>query len=212
MSTLKRSQSLKRNENSLNRKWENQKQAEGPRQRKAWAKPGKLNNSYWEQRVQAEHYVLPKTPPSRRKVEEIDDSKRTISTPTSTSRRTLTPEPITSMIKTPPPNSPSFSTPSGKLNNSYWEQRVPAEHSALPKTPPPKRKEMNDLKSTRSTQISISRTPPPKSPSFSIPSGKLNNSYWEQRVQAEHSLPPRTPPPRRKLIDITAGRQTPNNR
>ena len=29
--------------------------------------------------------------------------------------------------------------------------------------------------------------------------GKLNNSYWEERVRAETRLPPRTPPPRRRL-------------
>ena len=36
--------------------------------------------------------------------------------------------------------------------------------------------------------------------------GKLNNSYWENRVRAEtvtgSGLPPRTPPPRRRLVEI----------
>ena len=32
--------------------------------------------------------------------------------------------------------------------------------------------------------------------------GKLNKSYWEERVRAETRLPPRTPPPRRRLRDM----------
>ena len=35
--------------------------------------------------------------------------------------------------------------------------------------------------------------------------GKLNNSYWENRVKTEHGLPPKTPPPRRKLMDVGVG-------
>ena len=36
--------------------------------------------------------------------------------------------------------------------------------------------------------------------------GKLNNSYWENRVKADHvlvSLPPKTPPPKRRLMDVS---------
>ena len=36
--------------------------------------------------------------------------------------------------------------------------------------------------------------------------GKLNNSYWENRVKADHGLemlPPKTPPPKRRLMDVS---------
>ena len=62
----------------------------------------------------------------------------------------------------------------------------------------------------------VEETPPDRSPwtkrrQWTQP-GKINNSYWEQRLQSEQSLPPRTPPPRRKILDMMGGRITPQNR
>ena len=53
----------------------------------------------------------------------------------------------------------------------------------------------------------------PSSPAAASPPpccrpGKLNNTYWESRVRSEHGLgagpgvPPRTPPPRRRLMEV----------
>merc|ERR1711915_296549 len=62
----------------------------------------------------------------------------------------------------------------------------------------------------------VEETPPDRSPwtkrrQWTQP-GKINNSYWEHRLQSEQSLPPRTPPPRRKILDMMGGRITPQNR
>ena len=75
--TLRRSQSLKRRDGSWDQKWENQNQAEESRQSRPWTKPGRLNNSYWEKRVQAEHSLPPRTPPPKRKLMGIMDGRIT---------------------------------------------------------------------------------------------------------------------------------------
>ena len=74
---LQRSHSLKRQDIGCGQKWENQHQSHGSRQRRPWTKPGKLNNSYWEKRVQAEHSLPPRTPPPKRKLMGIMDGRIT---------------------------------------------------------------------------------------------------------------------------------------
>ena len=74
---LCRSHSVKREDIGCDQKWENQHQSHGSRQRRPWTKPGKLNNSYWEKRVQAEHSLPPRTPPPKRKLMGMMDGRIT---------------------------------------------------------------------------------------------------------------------------------------
>ena len=73
--TLRRSQSLKRRDGSWDKKWEDERQAEVSSRSRPWTKPGRLNNSYWEKRVKAEHALPPRTPPPKRKLRGILDGR-----------------------------------------------------------------------------------------------------------------------------------------
>ena len=73
----RRSQSLKRRDSSWDKKWEAQSRTEGTRQSRTVAKPGKLNNFYWEKRVKDESSLPPKTPPPKRKLREMLDGRIT---------------------------------------------------------------------------------------------------------------------------------------
>eukprot|EP00092_Neocalanus_flemingeri_P005238 GFUD01005631.1.p1 GENE.GFUD01005631.1~~GFUD01005631.1.p1 ORF type:complete len:1719 (+),score=531.92 GFUD01005631.1:116-5272(+) len=75
--TLRRTQSLKRRDGSWDQQWNDQRKAEESRQSRPWTKPGRLNNSYWEKRVQAEHALPPRTPPPKRKLRGIQDGSIT---------------------------------------------------------------------------------------------------------------------------------------
>ena len=75
--TLRRSQSLKRRDGSWDQKWEDQRKAEESSRCRPWTKPGRLNNSYWEKRVQTEHGLPPRTPPPKRKLRGIVDGRIT---------------------------------------------------------------------------------------------------------------------------------------
>ena len=75
--TSRRSQSLKRREGSWNQKWEDKNREEETNQRQFWTKPGKLNNSYWEQKFQAESFLPPKTLPPKKKLRDIYDGRIT---------------------------------------------------------------------------------------------------------------------------------------
>ena len=66
-----RSLSLRRRDGSWDRRWEETQRGEGgerPGQSRPWARPGKLNNSYWENRVKSEDAVPARTPPPRRRL------------------------------------------------------------------------------------------------------------------------------------------------
>ena len=73
--TLRRSQSLKRRDGSWDKKWEDDRQSEVSGRSRPWTKPGRLNNSYWEKRVKAEHALPPRTPPPKRKLRGILDGR-----------------------------------------------------------------------------------------------------------------------------------------
>ena len=68
---LQRSLSLRRRDGSWDRKWEDSQRNETEVRSRPWARPGKLNNSYWENRVKTEHGLPPKTPPPRRKLMDV---------------------------------------------------------------------------------------------------------------------------------------------
>ena len=67
-----RSLSLRRRDGSWDRRWEETQRGEGGErsgQGRPWARPGKLNNSYWENRVKSEESQVPaRTPPPRRRL------------------------------------------------------------------------------------------------------------------------------------------------
>ena len=68
---LQRSLSLRRRDGSWDRRWEESRRQEtGERgaQSRPWARPGKLNNSYWEKRVRCEESAPARTPPPRRRI------------------------------------------------------------------------------------------------------------------------------------------------
>ena len=72
-----RSQSLKRRDGSWDQKWEDQSQAEEARQKQFWTKPGKINSSYWEQKVQMKSFIPPKTPPPKKKLRDLFEGRIT---------------------------------------------------------------------------------------------------------------------------------------
>ena len=76
---LRRSQSLKRRERdgSWDQKWEEQRQAEESSQGRPWTRPGRLNNSYWENKVQAGQVLPPRTPTPKIKLRDIHDGRIT---------------------------------------------------------------------------------------------------------------------------------------
>ena len=67
-----RSLSLRRRDGSWDRRWEETRRGEGgerpPAASRPWARPGKLNNSYWERRVKEEEATPARTPPPRRRL------------------------------------------------------------------------------------------------------------------------------------------------
>ena len=66
-----RSLSLRRRDGSWDRRWEASQRGEGGEragQSRPWTRPGKLNNSYWENRVKSEEAVPARTPPPRRRL------------------------------------------------------------------------------------------------------------------------------------------------
>ena len=75
--SLRRSQSLKRRDGSWDQKWEEQRQAEESSQGRPWTRPGRLNNSYWENKVQAGQVLPPRTPTPKIKLRDIHDGSIT---------------------------------------------------------------------------------------------------------------------------------------
>ena len=75
--TLRKSQSLKRRDGSWDQKWEEQRQAKESSQRRPWTRPGRLNNSYWENKVQAGQALPPRTPTPKIKLRDIHDERIT---------------------------------------------------------------------------------------------------------------------------------------
>ena len=68
---LQRSLSLRRRDGSWDRRWEEtrrQETEERPQQSRPWVRVGKLNNSYWENRVRSEESAPARTPPPRRRL------------------------------------------------------------------------------------------------------------------------------------------------
>ena len=65
--SLRKSHSLRRREGSWDQKWEEQTiQAESQSsQSRAWSRPGRLNNSYWENKAQSETALPPRRPTPR---------------------------------------------------------------------------------------------------------------------------------------------------
>ena len=71
MLAAQRSLSLRRRDGSWDRRWEETRRGEGGErqgQSRPWARPGKLNNSYWENRVKSEAATPARTPPPRRRL------------------------------------------------------------------------------------------------------------------------------------------------
>ena len=75
--SLRRSQSLKRRDGSWDQKWEEQRQAEESSQSRPWTRPGRLNNSYWENKVQAGQVLPSRTPTPKIKLRDIHDERIT---------------------------------------------------------------------------------------------------------------------------------------
>ena len=74
---LRRSQSLKRRDGTWDQKWEEQQQAEESSQSRPWTRPGRLNNFYWENKVQAWQILPPRTPTPKIKLRDIHDGSIT---------------------------------------------------------------------------------------------------------------------------------------
>ena len=106
-----RSLSLRRRDGSWDRRWEATQRGEGGErsgQSRPWARPGKLNNSYWENRVKSEEAVPARTPPPRRRLVTLasPDPTRYHPTTSTTSQlrvRTIFIPSITSGGETVPP-------------------------------------------------------------------------------------------------------------
>ena len=75
--TLRRSQSLKRRDGSWDQKWEEQRQTEESTCSRPWTRPGRLNNSYWGNKVQAGQVLPPRTPTPKIKLRDIHDGRIT---------------------------------------------------------------------------------------------------------------------------------------
>ena len=74
--SLRKSHSLRRREGSWDHKREEQRQAEESSQSRAWSRPGRLNNSYWENKAQPETALPPRTPTPRIQMRDTEQEGR----------------------------------------------------------------------------------------------------------------------------------------
>ena len=74
---LSRRGSLRRRDGSMDRRWEGQLKPDSVSRAGRGFNPGRLNCSYWEDRVRTENSLPPKTPPPKRKLRNPEDHSET---------------------------------------------------------------------------------------------------------------------------------------
>ena len=72
---LSRSGSLRRRDGSMDRRWEVQLKPDTVSRAGRGFNPGRLNCSYWEERVRTENLLPPRTPPPKRVLRKLEDDQ-----------------------------------------------------------------------------------------------------------------------------------------
>ena len=73
----RRSRSVPRRDSSWDKKWEDKRRTEERKHSREGTMPGRLNNSYWEEKSKEENYLPTKTPPPKRKLRDMMNGRIT---------------------------------------------------------------------------------------------------------------------------------------
>ena len=73
----RRSRSVPRRDSSWDKRWEDKRRTEERKHSREGTRPGRLNNSYWEEKSKEENSLPTKTPPPKRKLRDMMNGRIT---------------------------------------------------------------------------------------------------------------------------------------